>query len=41
MKKFISVNILLAVLFIAIPAFADGDMSTGNKNCTSNCSLYV
>lgn len=41
MKKIIKVSVLLTVLFIAIPAYADGDMTTGNKTCTSNCSgLY-
>ena len=40
MKKIINIGFLLMVLFIAVPAYADGDMTTGNKNCASNCGLY-
>jgi len=38
MKKLLKISFLLAVLCFAIPAYADdGDIPTGNKNCTQNC----
>ncbi|MBS1797968.1 MAG: hypothetical protein JSS81_29380 [Acidobacteria bacterium] len=39
MKKIISVSLLLTMLCFAIPAYADGDMTTGNKTCTQNCGF--
>jgi hypothetical protein len=41
MKKLINISFLLAILCFAAPVWADGDMQTGNKNCTQNCGgLY-
>jgi hypothetical protein len=37
MKKLLKVSFLLIVLCFAVPVYADGDMTTGNKNCTQNC----
>jgi hypothetical protein len=39
MKKLLKISFLLAVLCLAIPAYAeDGDIPTGNKPCTQNCT---
>jgi hypothetical protein len=41
MKKLINISFLVAILCFAAPVWADGDMQTGNKNCTQNCGgLY-
>lgn len=41
MKKLLKISFLLAVLCFVTPVFADdGDIPTGNKNCTQNCGLY-
>lgn len=37
MKQLIKLSFLFVVLFLAIPAFADGDMGAGGKACSSNC----
>jgi len=38
MKNLFRISLLLTILCFAAPVFADGDMTTGNKTCTSNCS---
>lgn len=38
MKKLFRVSFLLAVLCLAAPVYAEGDMPTGSKNCTQNCT---
>jgi hypothetical protein len=41
MKKLFGISFLLAVLCLAAPVYAEGDMPTGSKTCTQNCSgLY-
>ncbi len=37
MKNLLKISLFLAVLCFAIPVYADGDMTTGNKTCTQNC----
>lgn len=41
MKKLFRISLLMAVVCLAVPVYADGDLSTGNKTCTQNCpGLY-
>jgi hypothetical protein len=39
MKKIIKISLLLIVLCLNVSVYADGDMETGNKTCTSNCLI--
>ncbi len=41
MKNLLKVSFLLIVLCFAVPVYADGDMTTGNKTCTQNCGGLV
>lgn len=41
MKKLFRISFLLTVLCFAVPVFADGDMTTGNKTCTQNCGGLI
>ncbi len=38
MKNLLKLSFLFIILCFAVPVFADGDMTTGNKTCTTNCS---
>lgn len=41
MKKLFGISFLLALLCFAVPVYAEGDMPTGSKTCTQNCTgLY-
>ncbi len=40
MKKLFRISFLLTVLCLAAPAYAEGDIPTGNKTCTQNCGLF-
>lgn len=40
MKKLLKISFLLAVLCLAVPVYADGDLPAGNKTCTQNCGFY-
>jgi hypothetical protein len=39
MKKIINISLLLMVLCLNVSVFADGEMETGNRTCTSNCLI--
>jgi hypothetical protein len=41
MKKLFRISFLIAVLCFVVPVYADGDMTTGNKTCTENCSSLI
>lgn len=40
MKKLLKISFLLAVLCLAVPVYAEGDLPAGNKTCTKNCGFY-
>ncbi len=41
MKKLFGISFLLALLCLTAPVYAEGDMPTGSKTCTQNCTgLY-
>ncbi|MEP6904031.1 MAG: hypothetical protein ABJA66_20080 [Actinomycetota bacterium] len=41
MKKLFRISFLIAVLCFVAPVYADGDMTTGDKTCTQNCSGLI